>query len=88
MDCVTAMTLLAFGCICLTVMFIFVAHYVLKHSTDEEVDSVPQQFQLPAIKEAECQYCNNGPQLKIHQISIHDFFRLLCIQYSKVSFLN
>ncbi|KAI6191671.1 Niemann-Pick C1 protein [Aphelenchoides bicaudatus] len=41
MDCATAMTMLAFGCICLTIMFIFVAHYVLNS-------------QLKTIKLMEC----------------------------------
>ncbi|KAH7727935.1 vacuolar membrane protein [Aphelenchoides avenae] len=36
MDCMAAMSLVAFGCLCLTVMFIFVLHYVLRRSTDEE----------------------------------------------------
>jgi uridine phosphorylase len=87
MECNTAITLLAFGCICLTIMFIIVAHYVMKHSTDDEIDNLSHsEFRLPAIKEAECQFCNNTPPLKIHHISIHDCLRVLCIQYSKVIF--
>ena len=38
MDCATAMTLLAIGSICLTMMFVIVAHYVLKQSTEENAD--------------------------------------------------
>lgn len=87
MECPTAMTLLAFGCICLTIMFIFVAHYVLKHSTDDETDAIPRpEYQLPRIKEAECQQCNNS-QLKLNHFSIHDCLRILCIRYSKVIIL-
>lgn len=89
MDCNTAITLLAFGCICLTTMFIIVAHYVLKHSTDDEIDNMPRcEFQLPAVKEEGCQFCTDTPQINIHHLSLHDFLRTLCIRYSKVGLGN
>lgn len=85
MECQTAMTLLAFGCICLTIMFIVVAHYVLKQSTEDgEIDGLHRStFSMPVIQEAGCSHCNNNP-MQIHHISIQDCLRLLCIRYSKV----
>jgi hypothetical protein len=85
MDCATAMTMLAFGCICLTIMFIVVAHYVLKQSTnDEQIDGLHRStFSMPVIQEG-CPHCNNNP-MQIHHISIQDCLRLLCIRYSRVS---
>ncbi|KAI6232457.1 Niemann-Pick C1 protein [Aphelenchoides besseyi] len=76
MDCATAMTLLAFGSICLTVMFIVVAHYVLKHSTDDSTDGVVSHEFITSgheTKESE----NRFP-------SIEFYMKMICERYAKI----
>lgn len=77
MDCGTAMTLLAFGSICLTGMFIVVAHYVLKHSTDDQADAITTHEFNPSGHEHKEDELNRLP-------SIEQAMRILCIRYSRV----
>ncbi|KAI6244008.1 Niemann-Pick C1 protein [Aphelenchoides fujianensis] len=77
MDCGTAMTLLAFGSICLTGMFIVVAHYVLKHSTDDQADAITTH-----------EFNSSGHEHKEEEVTrfptIEQGMRILCIRYSRV----
>uniref|UniRef100_A0A914E6K1 Niemann-Pick C1 N-terminal domain-containing protein n=1 Tax=Acrobeloides nanus TaxID=290746 RepID=A0A914E6K1_9BILA len=73
MDCTVAMSLLAFGCICVTVMVIAVLHYALRKSTDED-ELTHFKPTAPTFK---------SPEKESDRLHIEEWLIIICSNYGQ-----